>query len=252
MIHNVEDVDPEKISCNTHLICASGVREYRCHKGNIAEVVQTAMNDFKQEGHTPYYIYGNIYGQGNVAVPMETYVSVYREMMRQEKEMNRHFDYIFLASSTNTTQSGLLAGHLQQGDNRKVVGISVTRKKERAVEVIRDNLKEYQEKTGAVYKLDVEEEILLEDEYLAGGYGCWNSEIMDVIRNLYQEEGVGLDPTYTGKAFWGMQTYLRERGIRGKNVLFLHTGGTPLFFDILPELAGAADHIEEKEGERTK
>ena len=39
--------------------------------------------------------------------------------------------------------------------------------------------------------------------------------------------------TYTGKAFWGMQEYLKTHGIRNKKVLFLHTGGGPLFFDYL-------------------
>ena len=47
------------------------------------------------------------------------------------------------------------------------------------------------------------------------------------------EEGLPLDPTYTGKAFRGMLDYLDDRGVRGKSVLFLHTGGTPLFYDYL-------------------
>ena len=42
-----------------------------------------------------------------------------------------------------------------------------------------------------------------------------------------------LDPTYTGKAFWGMQDYLNRKCITGKKVLFIHTGGTPLFFDYM-------------------
>ena len=33
-----------------------------------------------------------------------------------------------------------------------------------------------------------------------------------------------------------MEEYLQDHGVTGKNVLFLHTGGLPLFFDILPEL----------------
>ena len=41
--------------------------------------------------------------------------------------------------------------------------------------------------------------------------------------------------TYTGKAFYGMVRYLEEHQIHNKNILFLHTGGTPLFFDFLEE-----------------
>ena len=46
--------------------------------------------------------------------------------------------------------------------------------------------------------------------------------------NLY---GIPLDETYTGKAFMGMSEYIYE--ISDKNILFIHTGGTPLFFDAL-------------------
>lgn len=236
MIHNVDDADPEKESSNARLIRASGVREYRCHKADIAAVVQRAMEDFEKAGRRPYYIYGNIYGEGNAAVPMKAYAAVYREILDQEREMGVHFDYIFLASSTNTTQSGLLAGHLEAGDERRIVGISVTRKAKRAVEVIRKNLREYQEKTGTAYNVCADPEILLEDRYLAGGYGLWDENILETIRRVYEQEGIGLDPTYTGKAFRGMEEYLQDHGVTGKNVLFLHTGGLPLFFDILPEL----------------
>ena len=47
---------------------------------------------------------------------------------------------------------------------------------------------------------------------------------------------VTMDGIYTGKAFYGMKEYLKTHQIRGKNVLFLHTGGAPLFFDELTDL----------------
>ncbi len=45
------------------------------------------------------------------------------------------------------------------------------------------------------------------------------------------EEGIPLDTTYTGKAFWGgMKEYIKKNKVAGENILFIHTGGTPLFF----------------------
>ncbi len=233
MIHMVDDIDPEEKSCNMTLIQASGVKEYRCHKDGIAACVQQAMDDFRQQGRVPYYIHGNIYGKGNETTPMRAYVDVYREICMQERSMGLKFDYIFLATSTNSTQSGLVAAHAMDGDDRKIIGISVTRSAERASTVIAENLKAYQKKYDAAYRLCCSPEILVEDAYLAGGYGCENEEIRQVIREAYLKDGMNLDATYTGKAFWGMKEYLRTHHIQGKNVLFLHTGGTPLFFDAL-------------------
>lgn len=56
-----------------------------------------------------------------------------------------------------------------------------------------------------------------------------------MIRKVYETDGVYLDMTYTGKAFYGMMKYLQEKNIQGKNILFLHTGGLPLFFDFLED-----------------
>ena len=91
MLHNTDDADPGEISMNTCLIRASGVRTYLCRKGEIAQTVQKAMDDFRGEGRNPYYIYGDIYGQGNAAVPMETYAAVYREISRAGKRAGRPF-----------------------------------------------------------------------------------------------------------------------------------------------------------------
>lgn len=240
MIHMVDDIDPDEKSCNMTLIQSSGVKEYRCHKDGIAAAVQKAMDDFREQGFEPYYIHGNIYGKGNETTPMRAYVDVYREICQQERTMGISFDYIFLATSTNSTQSGLVAAHAMDGDNRKIIGISVTRSAERAIAVIGANLKEYQEKYNAAYRLCCNPEILVEDAYLAGGYGCENEGIRQAIRDAYLKDGMNLDATYTGKAFWGMQEYLKSHHISGKNILFLHTGGTPLFFDALE--TGVFDH----------
>ncbi len=56
---------------------------------------------------------------------------------------------------------------------------------------------------------------------------------MDTIKESMIQYGIPLDSTYTGKGFYGMKQYLKEHQIEGKKVLFIHTGGTPLFFDDL-------------------
>ncbi|MCG4584559.1 1-aminocyclopropane-1-carboxylate deaminase, partial [Anaerosalibacter bizertensis] len=84
-------------------------------------------------------------------------------------------------------------------------------------------------------KLSIEE-INFIDDYVLKGYGHYNKEILETIKEVLIKDGIPLDTTYTGKAFWGMKEYIKKNQIKGKNILFIHTGGTPLFFDDLEEL----------------
>ena len=166
---------------------------------------------------------------------MQAYVDAYREIMQQCKEEGLQFDYIFLASSTNATQAGLTVGKLLSGDRTDIVGISVNRGKNRGRDVLpKDVVRYFNEKQ---YRLpeNWEDSIIFSDEYLSGGFGKYDSNIEGTIAKMYQENGIPLDPIYTGKGFYGMIEYLKKNQISEKNVLFWHTGGTPLFFDYLIE-----------------
>ena len=61
--------------------------------------------------------------------------------------------------------------------------------------------------------------------------GNYNETIVKTIEDQYYLNGIPLDTSYTGKAFWGMQEYIKKMKINNKNILFIHTGGLPLFFD---------------------
>lgn len=235
MIHNTEDISGEHDTNNSRIIHRMGVYEIRCGKSGIAEAVRTAMDELTEKGYRPYYIYGNEKGEGNEHIPMRAYEKAYEELCAWEKENHTFFDYIFLASSTNATQSGLLAGSLKHQDNRRIVGISVSRNEKRGKEVISRNIRQYAEKNGRKLPENWEENVLFTDDYMEGGYGVYSEKIAEMIRKVYDMDAVPLDMTYTGKAFYGMMEYLKKQEITGKKVLFLHTGGLPLFFDFLED-----------------
>ena len=88
---------------------------------------------------------------------------------------------------------------------------------------------------GGDANISYSEEIHLDASYTAGGYGIANQEIYQCITKQLRVNGIPLDPCYTGKAFYGMQQYLLKNRVRNKNVLFIHTGGIPLFFDCLTD-----------------
>jgi L-cysteate sulfo-lyase len=60
------------------------------------------------------------------------------------------------------------------------------------------------------------------------GYGIPTDEMVAAVRLLAQQEGLLIDPVYSGKAFAGLLADIRHgKYAAGDNVLFVMTGGTP-------------------------
>ena len=106
-----------------------------------------------------------------------------------------------------------------------------SRETERAYQVIEEGIRDYFAKHNIALPEDYASEIHLLDQYRQEGYGKYDARIEACIKAQYRTNSLPLDPIYTGKAFWGMQEYLKTAGITDSRILFLHTGGTPLFFD---------------------
>ena len=68
------------------------------------------------------------------------------------------------------------------------------------------------------------------------GYAIASAEGNTAVSLMAEQEGIFLDPVYTGKAFAGLMEMARE-GIFGEqdNVLFLHSGGAGGLFAIRME-----------------
>lgn len=228
--------DPDGIhrrTGNSVLVDLLGSEIIYCAKNAIAPAVDEAFQRAFSRGLIPYYIYGNRLGTGNEGCAARAYAKAYDEICAQEEAMGIHFNYIFHASGTGATQSGLVCGNLVRKDDRKIIGISVSRDKERGTDIIKNGVAEWFSDEGKTLPPNYEDEIILSDEYLAGGYGEYNEGILETIRTEWRTDGICLDPTYTGKAFTGMLSYVKSHGIENKNILFIHTGGTPLFYDAL-------------------
>ena len=56
-------------------------------------------------------------------------------------------------------------------------------------------------------------------------------EMAECARQVFRRYGMPMDLTYVGKGYYGMVQEIRRLGLRNERILFLHTGGTPLFFD---------------------
>ena len=207
---------------NSKMVLSCDAKFHYCKKTNVAETVGNVLKALREGGLNPYYIYGDSTGKGNEHTPMLAYIKVYEEIKNQ-------YDYIFLATGTGMTQGGLLAGKAINNGSEKIIGISIARSAAQETEVLRKSLECFSSRIQKIGKC----EINVEDAYLCDGYGTYNRQIERTIHQQLTRNGMPLDPIYTGKAFWGMQDYLKQNGITGKKVLFIHTGGTPLFFDYI-------------------
>lgn len=234
IINSIEEHEEVQAdTSNSRLMKILGAQIIPCQKNNIAETVERTIKDIERNGRKPYYIFGSKYGTGNEAVAARAYAKVYKEIKEYERLNGFEFDYIFHASGTGATQSGLICGHIIAGDRTKIVGVLISsRDYARAVSVIAGGISDFMNHAGVIVK-NYSDEIHLEVKYNKGGYGLYDTNIVECIKEQFLESGLPLDPVYTGKAYWGMLQYLKEYGIKGKNILFLHTGGTPLFYDCL-------------------
>lgn len=220
--------ETDQLTSNKRLATFFGASYRYCSVEQVSSTIEEALSDLKRQGYQPYFIPGG--GHGNLGT--QAYVNTYREIADFEQKTGIEFDFIFFASGTGTTHAGLACGkHLYGRKEQRIVGISIARKNPRGRQVVLNSIKEYFGEMPFP-----ESEVVFLDDYISGGYGVYCQEELDTVKRQLEVNGLPLDLTYTGKAFWGMERYIEQNRISGKNILFIHTGGTPLFFDDLERL----------------
>lgn len=197
---------------NSRIARNCGAIFHPCNKNKVCEAVEDVILECDCNGLYPYYIYGDKYGKGNESVPVRAYVKVYDEIKQQSQHMGIQFDFIFLAIGTGMTQAGLIAGRQLNKGSEKIVGISVSRKKEQELRILATFVETYFHSLGIELPLG---ELEIIDDYLCGGYGKYDDAIVNIIKETLIQEGMPLDPTYTGKAFYGMLRTIEKEKIKG-------------------------------------
>lgn len=135
-------------------------------------------------------------------------------------ETTNEFDHIFVAAGTATTAAGIA---LSKNVKSKLHVVSALKG-----EFIR---KEFQNRIySVIYDEETAREITNETifhlDVHCGGYGKFNSSLIEAIQNFYQLTGVKLDPIYTGKTWMAVLNAMNDGSILpGEKVLFVHTGG---------------------------
>ncbi len=185
--------------------------------------IYAEMDRIGRELGVPYY---KIPCGGSNALGSLGYVDCAREI----SEQGLHFDHLICAEGSGGTMAGLALGAKLFLPGSKVHGMMV------------DN-EPFQEITLALMKeaaalLGTDADIREEDIHLMDlcgpGYAVPSEEGNEAVSLMAREEGLFLDPVYTGKAFAGLLKMAREGAFhKTDNVLFLHSGGAGGLFAIL-------------------
>lgn len=228
--HIISPIEASYPTFNSELISLLGAFVTHCDVSEVKNSLNRKLDELRKLGHNPYFIEGG--GHGDIGT--QAYVSAYEEILEFEKTSEVNFDYIFHTSGTGTTQAGLICGKILNNDSKQIVGISNARKNPFGSQVVLDSVNSYLTRKGEI-SVGLES-ITFIDDYILSGYGSYNKPILQIIKTVLTYDGIPLDPIYTGKGFWGMKEYIQKNNISNKNILFIHTGGTPLFFDKLEVL----------------
>jgi L-cysteate sulfo-lyase len=204
-------------------LCGANIHQLADDEDSVVFAEQLT-SQLISEGKKPYLIPVG----GSNEVGSLGYIRCAKEIVAQLKAQDLFFDHIVLATGSAGTQAGLLAGLITENIDIPVLGICVSRDTEAQKTLVQELL----EKTLSHINLPIslaKNRVFTDGSYYGEGYGITTKATIDAVRQCAQLEGLLLDPVYTGKGMAGLID-LAKRGTLGKNILFLHTGGSQGLF----------------------
>jgi L-cysteate sulfo-lyase len=182
--------------------------------------------DLQSRGARPYVIPGG----GSNPIGALGYVNCALELVAQAKETGLRIDWLVHATGSTGTQAGLVAGFAGVGAPIRVLGISVRQPRaiqERAVHGLAQAVAEKLGIDGGVPA----GQVMVNSDYVGEGYGIPTAGTIEAITLAARQEGLLLDPVYSGKGMAGLIDLTRNGFFAAEdNVVFLHTGGSTALF----------------------
>ena len=184
--------------------------------------IYAEMDRVGKELGKPYY---KIPCGGSNAVGALGYVACMKEIA----DSGVHFDHVICAEGSGGTHAGVALGAKLYMPDTKTMGMMVD---DDPFDVITSGI---MQECADMLELDMK--ITPEDVHLLNmcgpGYAIASQEGNAAIRMLAENEGLFLDPVYTGKAFAGLIKLARQGAFKPTdNVLFLYSGGAGGLFAV--------------------
>ena len=165
---------------------------------------------------------------GSTSTGAAGYVDCMREIKEFSDKENIYFKYIFHATGSAGTQTGLVLGKSETCYDATINGIAITKNAKQIAAEVEALCAETGRKIETGYR---KEDIVVDDAYIGDYYGAETKEANEAISIFAKDEGILLDRVYSGKAAAGMIDYIRKGKIQsGENLLFIHTGGNIQLF----------------------
>lgn len=230
--HRVPTTAPEyEASGNVLLDRLLGPTIHYFSEGEDEATADKALDDIadqvRAEGGNPYVIH---LSADHPPLGALGYVVGAGEFLDQAAERGLAIDAVVLPSGSAATHAGVLVGLKSRNSDIEVTGVCVRRNKDQQYERVLRQATATAEMAGcpgAVTKDDIH----VTDDYLGPGYGQSTPEMLEAMTLAAREEGLILDPVYTGKSMAGLIGMVRSGHFKfGQTVLYLHTGGTPAVF----------------------
>ena len=213
---------PAHLSGNNFLDAFLGAEIVWAGGSDREQMLEQTFDAVQREGGEPYLIpYG-----GSNAIGVLGYVHAMQELLDQNPGM----DWIVFPSSSGGTHAGLTLGSRMFGYQGDILGISIDKPALELRQKVAKLAEETAQSLGEDHKFS-EQDILVNDNYLGGGYGVMGEPEVEALNLFARSEALLLDPVYTGRAAAGLIDLIRSGFFTAdQKILFWHTGGTPALF----------------------
>jgi L-cysteate sulfo-lyase len=191
-----------------------------------AALASALAAQLESAGRRPYVIpVGASYPIGSLG-----YANAALELVHQANALGLSLDYLVTATSSGGTMAGLAAGFDALSYPITLIGVDVDSNPDMKEAIVLPLVEQTKKLIGQPGKLSVVRlEVVLDQ---AGpGYGIPTAEMQEALRLVARNEGIVLDPVYSGKGMAGLIGLVRAgRFEKNSNVVFLHTGGSSALF----------------------
>jgi D-cysteine desulfhydrase family pyridoxal phosphate-dependent enzyme len=229
------------LDADVHVVDAGGSKSF-LELENVREHVEPIVEREREAGRKPYLApVGGSLLEGDMTRPLGAlgYVNGFLELFEETRARGGAPGSVILATGSAGTQAGLLVGAKLLSPGTRVIGISVAAPAADVAGYVKTIAEATLSDLGEDPTVE-EEDVLVLDEYIGDGYGVMNQGVTDALGLLAREEGVLLDPVYTGKSMAGFLDLVGKGFFaEGEEVVFLHTGGTPALFPYRGEILGS-------------